>query len=313
MLGESLQLVDVAGWRADDYFATYPEGARDKRAFFPPDDCSLQFINNSRRYLFKCSDKRYPEQFWGEIVAYGIGQLIGVPVPPAYPAVDSTRGESAALIEWFYEDGDQASILGGRFMQSMIEGFDIKKGTQHNFKSVAALFRLFHRQGLLDDHAWLEYWAKGLIFDALIGNTDRHQNNWAILFRSTGGPGSVAIAPWFDNGTSLGCDRHEKKVSSWPEQHFLQYLRNGKHHMRWEKSSEDRCGLFEMPLLLVDFDSSLRDPMLSCLENLNLDDVSLLLEQCMAVPTYTRLSPWRAQFMHQLVEWRKEILVEILS
>lgn len=310
---EALHLVDVADWPADDFFATYPEGARDKRAYFPPEDCGLQFINKSRRYLFKRSDKRYPEQFWGEIVAYGIGQMIGVPVPPAYPAIDSSRGESAALIEWFYEDGVQASILGGRFMQSMIDGFDIKKGTQHNFKSVVALFRLFHKQGLMEDPAWLEKWAEGLIFDSLIGNTDRHQNNWAILFRSSGGQGSVAIAPWFDNGTSLGCDRHEKKVTSWPEQHFLQYLRNGQHHMRWDKASADRCGLFEMPLLLVDFDSSLREPMLRCIENLNLDDVSMLLDRCMAVPTYTRLSPWRAQFMHQLIEWRKEILVEILS
>lgn len=309
----SLNLVDVTGWPADDYFAAYPEGARDKRAFFPPDDCALPYINKSRRYLFKLSDKRYPEQFWGEIVAYEIGQMIGVPVPPAYPAVDSKRGESAALIEWFYEDGVQASILGGRFMQSMIDGFDIKKGKQHNFKSIAALFRLFHKQGLLDDPAWLEYWSKGLIFDALIGNTDRHQNNWAILFRSSGGPGSVGIAPWFDNGTSLGCDRHENKVASWPEQHFLKYLGNGKHHMRWEKSSPDRCGLFEMPLLLVDFDSSLRDPMLRCIESLNLDDLSTLLEQCIDVQTFTRLSPWRAQFMHKLIEWRKDILLEILS
>lgn len=313
MPGSNLQLIDVAEWPIDDYFAAYPEGARDKRAFFPPGDCNLPHINKSRRYLFKLSDKRYPEQFWGEIVAYGIGRMIGVPVPPSYPAINSNNHESAALIEWFYEDGEQASILGGRFMQSMIDGFDVKKGTQHNFKSIVALFRLFHRQGALENDRWLESWAKGLIFDALIGNTDRHQNNWALLFRSSLGPKSISMAPWFDNGTSLGCDRHQKKVSSWPTKHFLNYLQNGNHHMRWDKASEDRCGLFEMPLLLVDYDSSLREPMLRCLESLNLDELSALLEVCMAVPSYVPLSPWRAGFMHQLVEWRQEILLEILS
>lgn len=309
---ERLKLIDVIDWAVDDFFATYPEGARDKRAFYPPADCQLPLINKRRRYLFKLSDKRYPEQFWGEIVAYHIGNMIGVPVPPAYPAIDSSRNDSAALIEWFYEDEVQASILGGRFMQSMIEGFDVKKGTQHNFKSIVALFKLFHRQELLKDPSWLENWAKGLIFDALIGNTDRHQNNWALLFRAGGGANSISMAPWFDNGTSLGCDRHEIKVKNWSPDHFKNYLGKGRHHMRWEKSSEERCGLFEMPLLLVDFDPSLRGPMLSCVEKLELDKLDEILDKCMGIPTYTRLSPWRAQFMRELVEWRKDILAEIL-
>lgn len=311
--GVSVLLVDVADWPADDFFATYPEGARDKRAYFPPDDCPLPFIKNTRRYLFKRSDRRYPEQFWGEIVAHGIGQMIDVPVPPAYPAIDSSRGEAAALIEWFYEDGSQASILGGRFMQRMIDGFDIKKGTQHNFKTITVLFRAFHKHGMLEDPAWLEYWAKGLMFDSLIGNTDRHQNNWAVLFRTTGGSGSVAIAPWFDNGTSFGCDRHQRKVENWPQRFFLKYLHDGKHHLRWDKTSEERCSLFDMPRLLVAFDPSLRGPMLRCVEKLNLDEVSELLAQCMAVPSYTRLSEWRARFMLGLLRQRKEILVELLS
>lgn len=308
-----LQLVDVADWPADDFFATYPEGARDKRAFFPPENCVLPFIKKTRRYLYKLSDKRYPEQFWGEIIAYWIGRMIGVPVPPAYPAIDSVKGDSAALIEWFYEDGVQSSVLGGRFMQMMIDGFDMKKGTQHNFKSIAAFFRLLHKQGSLDDHAWLEAWAKGLIFDSLIGNTDRHQNNWAILFRSNSGAGSVSMAPWFDNGTSFGCDRHEASAKNWSAERFKQYLSKGKHHMRWDKASESRCSLFEMPLLLVDFDPALRDPILRCIEALDLDELSALLDMCMLIPCYTRLSPWRAEFIYSLLEWRKEILMEILS
>ena len=43
MTGATLQLVDVAGWRVDDYFATYPEGARDKRAFSAGPGCLDRF------------------------------------------------------------------------------------------------------------------------------------------------------------------------------------------------------------------------------------------------------------------------------
>lgn len=308
-----MQLVDVVNWRTDDYFATYPEGARDKRAYFPPENCDLPFVNKSRRYLFKLSHDRYPEQYWGEVVAHNVGSMIGVPVPPAYPAINSSNHESAALIEWFYEDGKQSSILGGRYMQQLIPGFNMKTGEQHNFKSIRTLFNLFQRHKLLAEHKWLEAWAKGLIFDALIGNTDRHQNNWGFLFDPSKEIGGVEMAPWFDNGTSLGCDRFEHKVSRWPEDHFAQYLYNGKHHMRWNKASQGRVGLFEMPKLLFELDSSLRDPMLKCVLAVDLPKLHSFLGECTAIQSYVPLSKWRAAFMYRLIERRKSILSEILS
>lgn len=39
------------------------------------------------------------------------------------------------------------------------------------------------------------------IFDFLIGNTDRHQNNWAILKKDE----DVKLCPLYDNGSSLCC------------------------------------------------------------------------------------------------------------
>lgn len=305
-------LIDVAGWKADDFFATFPEGARDKRAFFPPEDCDLSFINKNRRYLFKLSDKRFPEQYWGEIVAYRIGEMIGVEVPPAYPAIDSRRKESAALIEWFYEDGKAYFVPGGRYMQKMIEDFDMKTGRQHSFRAVRALCRAMHQAIPLFDKAWMETWGKGLLFDSLIGNTDHHQNNWGILFRLTE-PLSVELAPWFDNGTSLGCDRWRKKVELWPDAHFLQYLYNGKHHLRWDNSSQERCGFFEMPRLLVELDESLRAPMLACLQAVDLAELDNFLQQCQTLPSYTPLTPWRAEFMLRLIERRQALLLKTLS
>ena len=306
-------LIDVAGWKPDDYFATYPEGARDKRAFFPPENCELAFIRGNRRYLFKLSDKRYPEQFWGEIVASRIGHMIGVEVPPAYPAIDSNRGESAALIEWFYVDDETHFIPAGHYMQQMIAGFDMKTGSQHNFEEVRKLCRVLRRNVPNFDGAWLEAWAKGLIFDSLIGNTDRHQNNWGILYEIKKEPVTAGLAPWFDNGTSLGCDRARNKVDKWPDAHFLQYLYNGKHHLRWDRSSTERCGLLEMPRLLVELDGNLRTPMLACVEAVDLPELQTFLEQCHLLPCYIPLTHWRTEFMLRLIERRQALLLAILS
>ncbi|WP_298840952.1 HipA domain-containing protein [Clostridium sp.] len=46
------------------------------------------------------------------------------------------------------------------------------------------------------------------IFDFLIGNTDRHQNNWAVLESDNG----IRICPIYDNGSSLCCYFEEKNI-----------------------------------------------------------------------------------------------------
>lgn len=86
--------------------------------------------------MFKKSVKRYPDQYWGEVVAYQVGDMLGVTVPPAYAAFNSKNGQSGALIEWFYEDGLASLVSGGNYMQYIYPEYDRKKGTEHNFRWV---------------------------------------------------------------------------------------------------------------------------------------------------------------------------------
>lgn len=50
-----------------------------------------------------------------------------------------------------------------------------------------------------------------MVFDFLIGNTDRHQNNWALLFEND----NFIISPLYDNGSSLCCYIPEEKINSY--------------------------------------------------------------------------------------------------
>lgn len=196
--------IDIANWLPDKEFQNYPIGARPKTAVFPPKDCNLHFIKNSRRYLFKRSYYRYPDQFWCEIIAYYIGRLLSVQAPPAFVAYYSSKPQQqcGALIEWFYEDDQEHLVHGGEFLQSIIPQYDRKKGEQHNFQTVTKLCEFFSRlkRPWLFDQNWSQYWGEIFLFDTLIGNTDRHQDNWGFLF----GASNIKLAPLFDNGTSLG-------------------------------------------------------------------------------------------------------------
>ena len=50
------------------------------------------------------------------------------------------------------------------------------------------------------------------IFDALIGNSDRHHSNWGIIKNKKSG--ALSLSPLYDNGSSLCCLIKDKDVES---------------------------------------------------------------------------------------------------
>lgn len=234
---------DVADWDVDAEFGVFPQGARAKDAVFAPALPPDLVLVSGKRYLFKRSKRSYPDQFWGEVIAYRVGCLMGLEVPPAFAAFNSRTGYSAALIEWFYVDGVELFMLGGDFMQMICKEFDRNKGTQHNLQDVELLMRLLVRTKALNQN-WRQWWVEGLLFDALIGNSDRHQDNWGLIFDAVGreppNMPSCRLAPLFDNGTSLGHERFPERVNGWTDLRLDQYIQKGTHHIKSSLETE-RC------------------------------------------------------------------------
>ena len=168
--------IDVTNWPQDEEFSNYPEGSRAKTALFPPEKLDLDFINPSKRYLFKRSHKNYPDEFWGEIIAYHVGCLLGSKVPFTFAAFNRHSKYCGALIEWFYEDSKCSFVLGGNYMVKYINNYDRKTGSQHNFETIKHICRFFSIPGKMERN-WPNYWDEIFLFDALIGNIDRHQDN----------------------------------------------------------------------------------------------------------------------------------------
>ncbi len=236
---------DVAEWEVDSEFGIFPQGARAKEAVFAPDPPPESVIIPNRRYLFKRSRERYPDQFWAEIVAYRVGCLMGVEVPPAFAAWNSRTGISAALIEWFYVDGNESFIWGGDLLMKLRPGFDRKTGAQHNLKDNTVLMRAFAKTKAFHTN-WRQWWVDALLFDALIGNWDRHQDNWGLIF----GPTGIRLSPLFDNGTALGHDRVCAKFRGWHDRDVDGYIERGRHHLKWSLDQQGQLlgGIGEAPI-----------------------------------------------------------------
>lgn len=232
-------VIDVAQWEVDAEFGVFPQGARAKDAVIAPRAGPVPILVPGKRYLFKRSKKSYPDQFWGEVIAYRVGCLLDLQVPPAFAAFNSQTGHCGALIEWFYEDGKQLFVWAGEFLQKLFAEFDREKGTRHNIVDNAALMRaLSFDEKIRFETDWRQWWVNALLFDSLIGNTDRHQDNWGFIFSNRGDHTGCALAPLFDNGTSLGHELFVQLVEDWKEDRVARYVARGTHHVMWSLKDE---------------------------------------------------------------------------
>lgn len=247
------QVIDIADWYIYRDYEVFPEGARDKSLRVCPDPAPFDFCLPRHRYLFKEAIKsaqhpgkpRHPDQYWAELIAFRIGRLMGLTLPPVFVAIDSTRDEPGTLNEWFMGypgAGDERHFPGGDYMQRRIPGYDREKGKEHNLTTIIELSRILERGRWLS-HDWQRYWGLCLCFDALIGNTDRHQENWGLIW-SEEGP-TARFTPYFDNGTSLGHELLPQKMQRMMRdpKELAGYLRRGKHQMRWSRHDRRRLPL----------------------------------------------------------------------
>lgn len=312
-------VVNVSDWSSDDEFRVYPEGARDKSRLVCPSDIRYDFLIPDHYYLFKHSTDWSPEQYWIEIMSYRLGSAIGIPVPPAFVAFDADNNTSGALIEWFYgkpNTGVQRFIPGGDFMQRLIDDYDRKRGKKHNFETLLILCKALERSGDLKGD-WLAYWAKALTFDALIGNADRHHDNWGVI-QTISDPdsnikGSVEFSPVFDNGSSMGFEIRSENLASFSEnERMSKYVSKGFHHLKWAKNDTKKALHGEMLLNLV---NKFPDSLQYIRETLDFDTdvfggiVGELADYDVPVP----LSQQRANFMINLLVFRHGRLTDLIQ
>lgn len=304
------RIIDVVHWEADSEFGVFPQGARAKEAVFSPDVVDDPCLTPSKRHLFKRSKKSYPDQFWGEVVAYRVGCAMGLEVPPAFAAYNSGTGHSAALIEWFYEP-NQRFVHAGDYMQRIVRDFDRTRGTQHTLATTHTLLRAFAKAGIFRQD-WKRWLVEMFAFDAVIGNTDRHQDNWGLVFYIADGEGVCQLSPLFDNGTSLGHERFTERVKGWRDSDFASYIARGRHHMGELRS--DTC--LTVPhaemvrRVIATWPKTHRD----ILERLDLLDARLpaMLNDLIDLGGPVPLTDDRARFMLQLLSYRLAALRTVL-
>lgn len=140
---------------------------------------------------------------WSEWLAAEVAELFGI--PHATIRLAERDGCPAALSRSLLEQGEE--LQPGAALLQGVPGFvpRSKARTGHNVANISQALEIIEPprgwSGPSGPGASFAVFSGYLIFDALIANTDRHEENWAVIRSSDG---VVSLAASFDHATSLG-------------------------------------------------------------------------------------------------------------
>jgi hypothetical protein len=164
------RLYNISEWNEQPWLNT--GGTRNKKIYLNPADNELYYFKQS----LKKDKKDYKYEFWSEIIAYEIGQMCGFDILPYHVAV---RGSQVGCISKSMINPDKEELVeGGRYIQAFDTTFnpdDRSLRHQYTFELIIASL------ASLNLSKYYNNLVEVLVFDALIGNSDRHQENWAFI------------------------------------------------------------------------------------------------------------------------------------
>lgn len=195
--------LDVSTWEGIAYAGTadassWPvvgeenRGLREKRWVRSPDGSV---------WLRKRHRKSRPFEPAIEVFALELARACGIDSARAllasWPGDDATPARGVCVVN-FLESGEEL-IGGARVLRRADPSYDPERREAHSLDRVVGALRENERAADCD---LVEPFARVLLFDAWIGNGDRHPGNWSLIRRD----GSLRLSPMYDPAGCLGAE-----------------------------------------------------------------------------------------------------------
>ncbi|AIQ91155.1 HipA domain-containing protein [Methylobacterium oryzae] len=198
---------DLAGLSSDR-----PEmlGTKEKFWFKPIEDGG----EPGRFHLFKIGRPGTGEN-WAEKIACEIAKRIGMPCADYELAMH--EGKQGIISPLFIPE-DANLVTANYLIARVVNGYDGEKRFNQFEYRLHVVLNLLHRSAIkrpmecgaqFGNFTSVEMFIGYLFFDALIGNTDRHHENWGVVLH--GDPISFYLAPTYDHASSLGRNETDAK------------------------------------------------------------------------------------------------------
>jgi len=227
---------DISKWEEHQYYGT--GGTRDKVVVENPEDGYLYYFKTSLKK--KVIDYKY--EFWSEIIASEIGDSLGLDILHYDVAWKDDRLGclSKSMIDPLKEELQE----GYKWLTGYDSEYDINDKDAYTFQIIERLLTSrFKKEDFIRNIIEI------IVFDSIIGNEDRHQENWSIivtnslvdrttLFRKkkTILETSYTFAPIYDSGSSMGRELNDEKVAQMlkDQVQIEAYIKRGQSEIHWE-------------------------------------------------------------------------------
>jgi len=161
---------DISEWNEQRWYGT--KGTRNKVV--------VQNPNDGANYYFKSSlnkpGKDYKYEFWSEIIASEIGRTFGFNTLRYDIAFN--KGEMGCISKFMNKEGETELTEGIQYLTGYKTTYKPKKKEskkEYTFQFICEALNFFEFK------RYTEELIKIIIFDSIIGNGDRHQENWGII------------------------------------------------------------------------------------------------------------------------------------
>ncbi len=156
--------------------------------------------------LFKFKKDRTTTDHVSECIAYDLANLIGLSC--ARFELGTYRGSEGSMSYNIVDHEGMTLIEGIYCISSIYHSFDeellldVETGKKYSLDMIKTV---------LEPLGLFANFLPILIFDFLIGNTDRHQSNWALILENE----ILSISPLYDNSSSLCAYVKESKIKDY--------------------------------------------------------------------------------------------------
>ena len=210
-------------WNKQPWFNT--GGTREKKYLQSPD---------GKFYYFKRSQlkphKDYRFEFWNEIIAYELGSMLGFNMLRYDAAID---GDIMGCICQSMINADQEELIEGiKYLQAFSPTYELAKKEHQKWYTFNLIEEALKSSKI--GH-FVEDIIKIIIFDSLISNGDRHQENWAVITHQKLILDNLekadllklkkwqsALVYWVNSALKKGHDKYEKSNQKLPKM-FYEY------------------------------------------------------------------------------------------
>lgn len=177
------KIIDVTEWKISK---GYLKGTKEKEGLTNP--------VNEELVMFK-EPAENSGDVWSEKLASEIGLFLGFNVQK----VDIAKnGDKYGALIYYSLNLNEEKLLEGADLIKSEKKFNEYKRNGYDFQLIEKTLERFGSNLI---NCFLEI----IVFDILIGNTDRHSQNWGLIVDTND---KVRVAPAYDNSSSLGREFH---------------------------------------------------------------------------------------------------------